>query len=147
MLHLVKPFNFITTASSSGATTDRATGTDAGTARTSTSRKQLHFAPLHLGRTSGEPHATPDGLGGYADELMSPSRSKSLGSAVDRALLMDAVDAADSAIAKDRPHSATQFSRKVGVWYCWQAMRLTVNLAVLCNLVVANFVMYCHVVM
>ncbi|KAL3147065.1 hypothetical protein ABBQ38_015030 [Trebouxia sp. C0009 RCD-2024] len=95
----------------SGATTDAAAGTDAQTVRKSTSRKQLHFAPLQLGRTSEQPHATPDCLG-MVEELMSPSRSKSLGAAVERALLMDALDA-EAAVAKDRPHSATQFSRKV----------------------------------
>lgn len=96
-----------------GATTDAAAGTDAQTVRKSTSRKQLHFAPLQLGRTSEQPHATPDCLG-MVEELMSPSRSKSLGAAVERALLMDALDA-EAAVAKDRPHSATQFSRKVGM--------------------------------
>ena len=87
-------------------------GTTTPTARKSISRKQLQFAPLQLGRTSEQPHASPNRLG-MVDELMSPSRSKSLGSAVDRALLMDAVDA-ESALSKDRPRSATQFSRKVG---------------------------------
>lgn len=48
------------------------------------------------------------------EELISPSRSKSLGAAVERALLVDAVDA-EAAVGKDRPHSATQFSRKVGM--------------------------------
>ncbi|KAL3134678.1 hypothetical protein ABBQ32_007683 [Trebouxia sp. C0010 RCD-2024] len=95
----------------SGATTDIAAGTDAQTARKSTSCKQLHFAPLQLGRTSEQPHATPDSLG-MVEELISPSRSKSLGAAVERALLVDAVDA-EAAVGKDRPHSATQFSRKV----------------------------------
>ena len=46
-----------------------------------------------------------------ADELLSPGRSKSLGSAVDRALLKEALDA-ELAVAKDRPRSA-QFSTKV----------------------------------
>ena len=77
--------------------------------RRSTSRKQLHFAPLQLGLIPEQPHGKP--LKGSGDELFSPGRSKSLGSAVDRALLQEAVQA-ELAVTKERPHSA-QFSRKV----------------------------------
>ena len=82
------------------------------TARKSTSRKQIQFAPLHplqLGRISEQSHQNLPNEGG--DQLLSPGRSKSLGSAVDRALLKHAVDA-ELAVSKDRPHSA-QLTRKV----------------------------------
>lgn len=88
--------------------------THARTVRKSTSRnyKQLQFAPLQLGRISEQPQRSPSAEG-MADELISPGRSKSLGAAVDRALLKSPV-VDESAVGKDRPHSATQFSRKVG---------------------------------
>ena len=76
---------------------------DSRAARKSTSRKQLHFAPLQLGRVSEQPHRKPSN--GGEDELLSPGRSRSLGAAVDLALLRDAVDA-ELAANKDRPHSA-----------------------------------------
>ena len=81
-------------------------------ARASTSRKQLHFAPLQpmqLGRVSEQPHELHARSKG--EDLLSPGRSKSVGSAVDRALLKEALDA-ELAVAKDRPRSA-QFSTKV----------------------------------
>ena len=95
-----------------GASIDLEASTDARTARKSTSRKQLHFAPLQLGRISEQPQKLPS-ADGMADELLSPGRSKSLGAAVDRALLKS-IAVAELAVSKDRPHSAIQFSRKVG---------------------------------
>ena len=88
-------------------------GMDTRTARKSTSRKQIQFAPLQLGRISEQPQKSPsaDAMG---DELLSPGRSKSLGAAVDRALLKGST-VAESAVSKDRPQSATQFCRRVGV--------------------------------
>lgn len=96
-----------------GASSDTDNDIGARTVRKSTSRKQLQFAPLQLGRISEQPQKSPSAQG-FEDELLFPGRSKSLGSAVDCALLKEAVDA-DLAVTKDRPHSATQFSRKVSV--------------------------------
>ena len=91
-------------------------------ARRSASRKQLQFAPIQLGRVSEQPQKSAAAQG-FEDELMSPGRSKSLGSAVDRALLKSAVDS-ELAVSKDRPHSATQFSRQVSTLpVCKQSTR------------------------
>ena len=98
-----------------GASVGMELSTHARTVRKSTSRncKQLQFAPLQLGRISEQPQRCPSAEG-MADELLSPGRSKSLGAAVDRALLKSFVVDVESDDGKDRPHSATQFSRKVG---------------------------------
>ena len=82
------------------------------TARKSTSRKQLQFAPLQLGHIPGPPSRTPSN--GADAELLSPGRSKSLGFVVDRSLLKGAADA-ELAVNKDRPYSA-QFQRTVLHW-------------------------------
>ena len=95
-----------------GAGRDQQFTPEVRAARKSTSRKTLQFAPLQplqLGRISEQPQKKPST--GFEDGLLSSGKSKSLGSAVDRALLQNAVDA-DLAVDKDRPHSA-QFSRKV----------------------------------
>ncbi|KAL0043513.1 hypothetical protein WJX79_006904 [Trebouxia sp. C0005] len=93
----------------SGAAKDTANKPELRTARKSTSRKQLQFAPLQLGHLPAQPSRTPSN--GANAELLSPGRSKSLGSVVDRALLKGAADA-QLAVNKDRPHSA-QFHRTV----------------------------------
>ena len=105
-----------------GASIHLVTGTDAQTAPKSISRKQLHFAPLQLGRISEQPQKSPS-ADGMADELLSPGRSKSLGAAVDRALLKGS-GVAESAVSKDRPHSATQCSRWVSATPCSAPPRL-----------------------
>ncbi|DBA80394.1 TPA: hypothetical protein ACH3X2_007336 [Trebouxia sp. C0005] len=93
----------------SGAAKDTANKPELRTARKSTSRKQLQFAPLQLGHLPAQPSRTPSNRANA--ELLSPGRSKSLGSVVDRALLKGAADA-QLAVNKDRPHSA-QFHRTV----------------------------------
>ena len=92
-----------------GATKDTDSKSELRTARKSTSRKQLQFAPLQLGHIPAQPSRM---LSNGADaEPLSPGRSKSLGSVVDRSLLKDGADA-ELAVTKDRPHSA-QFHRTV----------------------------------
>ncbi|KAL0041236.1 hypothetical protein WJX77_009833 [Trebouxia sp. C0004] len=89
----------------SGAAKDTDIKQELRTARKSTSRKQLQFAPLQLGHIPGPPS------NGAGAKLLSLGRSKSLGSVVDHFLLTDAADA-EVAVNKDRPHSA-QFHRTV----------------------------------
>ena len=95
-----------------GAAKDTDNKPELRTARKSTSRKQLQFAPLQLGHIPGQPSRKPSN--GADAELLSPGRSKSLGSVVDCSLLKDAADA-ELAVSKDRPHSA-QFQRTVLHW-------------------------------
>ncbi len=92
-----------------GAAKDTDNKPELRTARKSTSRKQLQFAPLQLGHIPAQPSRTSSN--GADAELLSPGRSKSLGSVVDRSLLKGAADAG-LAVNKDRPHSA-QFHRTV----------------------------------
>ena len=95
-----------------GAAQDTDNKPELRTARKSTSRKQLQFAPLQLGHIPAKPSRTPSN---GADAVpLSPGRSKSLGSVVDRSLLKDAADA-ELAVNKDRPHSA-QLQKTVLHW-------------------------------
>ena len=93
----------IEAVSSAGAAQEPHNNFDLRAVRKSTSRKQLQFAPVQLGRISEQPHRKPST--GAEDELLSRGRSRSLGAAVDRALLRGAMDA-ELAATKDRPHSA-----------------------------------------
>ena len=95
-----------------GAAKDTDNKSELRTARKSTSRKQLQFAPLQLGHIPAQPSRTPSD--GAAAKPLSPERSKSLGCVVDRSQLKDAADA-ELAVNKDRPHSA-QFHRTVLHW-------------------------------
>jgi len=99
-----------------GAAKDIDSKPELRTARKSTSRKPLQFAPLQVGHIPAQPSRTPSN--GADTEPLSPGRSKSLGSVVDRSLLKDGADA-ELAVNKDRPNSA-QFHRTVlhQAWYC-----------------------------
>ena len=111
-----------------GAAKDTDNKPELRTARKSTSRKQLQFAPLQLGHIPAQPSRSPST--GADAEPLSLGRSKSLGSVVDCSLLKDAANA-ELAVNKDRPHSA-QFHRTVLHWaLCCIQMHTCVMLTVM----------------